>query len=206
MPGKQDKPLWQSGRSSTVWNWVGCLGDSITFGARSSLGYPEYLSRTLREETGMLWPCVNLGVNSETTLQIMRRADRQLREFPDVEIWCLCAGMNDCRELTPLRIWEETYRQLLERFVTLRKKVFVATMPPIVPGRGHLPYRKESREHWVWMNGTIMNLADTRRTPVVRLDGMVEHEITMADSVHPTDAGSQWIADQFAKKILEEAA
>lgn len=209
MLGEQDKqePLWKAGRNAMVWNWLGCLGDSITFGARSGLGYPEYLSQVLRSKTGMLWPTVNLGVNGETTLQIMRRADHQLREFSDVDIWCLCAGMNDCRVGTPMPLFLETYRQLLEKFKVTGKRLFVGTMPKIVAGRGHLPYSKKSQEVWVEANEGIRKLVKEMGFPLVELaEAEALGPVEMADSVHPNDGGCYALAQLFADAILTEAA
>lgn len=170
------------------------------------MGYPEYLSRILREKTGMLWPAVNCGVNGETTLQILRRADRQLREFTDVEIWCLCAGMNDCRVGTSVEIFRETYRQLLERFLVMGKKLFVATMPEISRDRGHLPYTKESVKLWGPLTDATVELTKEFGYPLVDLMNMPEDETMMADSVHPTDKGCFWVAAQFAKAIMKAGA
>jgi lysophospholipase L1-like esterase len=54
------------------WETLLCLGDSITIGARSYLGYPDYAADYLKQKTNKNWLAVNYAVSGYTTIQLAR--------------------------------------------------------------------------------------------------------------------------------------
>lgn len=189
-----------------------CIGDSQTFGARSSAGYPEYLSDVLwnRCKKQVDWICVNAGVNGETVLEIMRRADRELRLFEDIFVVCVLAGTNDWRMdvQTDPELFEMLYRQLLIHVLRSPtpmkgKFVFPATLPIPMSGYCTFPHDRKSEEQTHEANIIIRRVVEDvgLRENLVELEDLKSK--FFVDAVHFSDEGCIEVAKCFADRIIE---
>ena len=80
-----------------IWDQMVCYGDSLTTGARSSVGYPEDLAKLMRKDTGKAWLCFNEAVNGETVLELLRRMDQKRHLYTDCQMATLMIGTNDTK-------------------------------------------------------------------------------------------------------------
>lgn len=121
-----------------IYGTVLCLGDSLTFGARSEhgRGYPEELARMLSEELKQEWSCLNHGINGETSIDILRRAFPSIHSFaslPGAKLGCLLAGTNDSKNPDlPVELYKDNMRQIIRIFRRHEIKLLVGTLPPVV--------------------------------------------------------------------------
>lgn len=120
-----------------IYGTVLCLGDSLTFGARSEhiRGYPEELARLLSEKTGQEWSCLNHGVNGETSIDILRRAFPIIHSFsslPGAKLACFMAGTNDSKNPDlPTDLFKDNLRQVIRIFRRHDIKFLMGTLPPV---------------------------------------------------------------------------
>ena len=80
------------------WETLRCYGDSITFGARTYLGYPEYCSQTLQAKTEKLWNTQNIAVSGYTVLDLLRHIDQHplfVSKHNCPEVVTVLIGTND---------------------------------------------------------------------------------------------------------------
>ncbi len=54
------------------WETLMCFGDSITIGARSYCGYPEYTGFSLQKELGNYWNVINHAISGHTAIDLNR--------------------------------------------------------------------------------------------------------------------------------------
>ena len=63
------------------WETLLCLGDSITFGARSYFGYPEIAGNILEEKLSKSWNIINHSTNGFTTIDLIRSLNPVLTNY-----------------------------------------------------------------------------------------------------------------------------
>jgi lysophospholipase L1-like esterase len=120
-----------------IYGTVLCLGDSLTFGARSEFvrGYPEELARMLSEHLSQEWTCLNHGINGETSIDILRRSFPVIQSFsslPGAKLACLMAGINDSKKPDlPIELYKDNLRQIIRIFRRHDIKLLVGTLPPV---------------------------------------------------------------------------
>lgn len=184
-----------------IFEQVICLGDSLTFGARSKAGWPEYMAQYLREKTGRVYVAINEGVSGETVLQLLRRSDHKLFHFKDVMMATLLIGTNDTKPMidTPPDLFEELYRQVVDRLLIRKMVVFCGTIPDQM-GEVCLPYDKSSIERLKVFNERIEKVCTERKVHLVKLNGFDADDYS--DSLHFSDKGSIRVAHVFGDAIL----
>ena len=98
-----------------IWNQILCLGDSLTYGARDRYGrsYPAELGKVLTDKTGEFYICHNYGINGETSSDLLRRSWGIIKGNKDCKIMLLWIGTNDTKVPTPLDIYEDNLKQII---------------------------------------------------------------------------------------------
>jgi len=178
---------------------VSCIGDSITIGSRTKLGYPELMALTLSQRTQLHWFPRLFAENGRTTLWVARNVDRWMTVAFNTAVWTLLIGTNDCRgnTLTDETTFELLFSQIVARFEVENLPLVIGTIPPIVHGRGHLPYTEASVDKAKELNSII------RTMPYGKIVELSDLEPALfVDSVHPNLDGCKQIALRFAEAIV----
>lgn len=185
-----------------LWDAVLCFGDSLTEGTRSHAGYPEYLSRYLRGKTGKIWICVNRGIRQQRTIDLLRRLDAELRMYNDIFVSTLLIGTNDLKinSLTEPSLFEELYRQVLERLYCKGHVVFVATIPDI-KYLSCFPFGSDGRNAVKRYNEIIKKLCKEFKFFLIDLSDLPDE--CYADGLHFNELGCQKVAAMFGEAILK---
>ena len=185
-----------------------CLGDSLTRGARATVGYPERLAALMSRRTGVEWATLNRGVSGETTWQVLDRTPAAVGQLAGMAgaKWCvLLAGTNDSKPGGPgLDDWELLYRQVVHWPRRHKIPTALCTFPDVRPGV--MPsYDARSREFLRLASQRVRDLVDEfavdNPTRCVELAELPEH--MLCDGVHLTPDGYAWVADRVAAVLTE---
>lgn len=179
-----------------IWNEIVCLGDSLTYGARDRYGrsYPAELGRILSELTGEFYICHNYGINGETSSDLLRRSWGILKSNQSAKICLLMIGTNDTKIPTPVNIYEDNLRQIVNSIKANGKLPIVATLPALE----FSPYYMFNRDYIDVYNKSILKLSKEMNFLVCSMSGLKEHLI---DGVHFTHEGYKEVANKWAEKI-----
>jgi lysophospholipase L1-like esterase len=183
-----------------------CLGDSLTFGARSEFvrGYPEELGRMLSNYLMQDWTCLNHGINGETSIDILRRAFPAVQSFaalPGAKLACLMAGTNDSKnpEL-PVDLYADNMCQIIRIFRRHSIKLLVGTLPP-VKGNAMPCFDSNQSNQWIQKaNIAIQDLVNENNLIPVDFSDM---EGYLIDGVHFGYDGYKEMARRWFEKIKE---
>ena len=187
-----------------IYGTILCLGDSLTFGARSEhlRGYPEELARLMSDHYAQAWSCLNRGVNGEKSIDVLRRAFPAVREvasLPGAKWGCLLAGTNDSKDPTcPLDLYEDNLRQIVRMFKRFDVRLLIGTLPPV---KGNCMPCFDSERSNAWIDGAnerITSLAASSGVPVVDFTDMEPH---LVDGVHFGHAGYLEMAQRWFDRI-----
>jgi lysophospholipase L1-like esterase len=189
-----------------IWNKVVCVGDSITFGARTYVGYPEYLSVELEKLTGIFFDVINEGISGERLIDVIRRLPKIFCRYQKVGCYCVIVGTNDVKERTDVKVFEMLYRQMIMKFMIQNTFLVVGEIPRIVRGKGWLPYGFWAMEHRKKLNDVIRKVVNEIKSDKVRLVSFDDlSDDCFVDSVHLSDKGCREMAKIVAKAIYELA-
>ena len=185
------------------WETILCLGDSITIGSRSYLGYPEYCSAELAEETTKSWNVVNCAVSGFTVIDLVRHVDLNWTNIKDQEplLASIMIGTNDLKSKTPIEEFEIAYTLLVlkTKLLTGSKHIILNKIPLLQSGV-MLPYNLEMNETVHSYNEFIEQLAQKED---LILNSMPESNDLFLDGVHLNDVGSKIWGKKLANRILE---
>ena len=182
-----------------------CLGDSMTFGARSPIGYPEYLG-PMMSRSNVEWVALNRGISGQTTRQILDRAPaavQQLNSFSGPK-WCVVmAGTNDSKGRgLPLHEWEMLYRQILHWPLRFGIPLALCTYPSV--DHKMMPDFSATSNKWLSeASSRVRNIVDEleqkNTVSLVELEGFpVEY---LCDGVHLNKGGYLEMANRVATSI-----
>ena len=180
-----------------IWNEIVCLGDSLTYGARDKYGrsYPAELGSMLSKETGEFYICHNYGVNGETSSDLLRRSWHQIKSNPGAKIALLMIGTNDTKKPTPLDIYEDNLRQIINSIKANGKTPIVASLPDLK----FSPYYIFNRDYISKYNSVILKLSREMNFLVADMSGLDSYLI---DGVHFTHEGYKEVAKRWFNTIL----
>jgi lysophospholipase L1-like esterase len=180
-----------------IWNQILCLGDSLTYGARDRYGrsYPAELGKVLTEKTNEFYICHNYGINGETSSDLLRRSWNIIKSNKECKIMTLLIGTNDTKTPTPIDIYEDNLRQIINSGKAHGMNVIVGTVPEL----GFSPFYLNNKEYTEKYTNVVLSLSKKLGFKVCDLSGLEKHLI---DGVHYTHEGYNEIANRFAKVIL----
>ena len=186
-----------------IYGTVLCLGDSLTYGARSEYqrGYPEELARLLSAHFGQEWTCINAGISGETSTDILRRCFGEVRgvaALPGAKYGILVAGTNDSKNPNyPVELYEDNMRQMVRIFRRFGINLFLGTLPPVQPTP--MPCFSAASNDWLKQaNNAIAGFAQNGQVTCVDLRDM---EPYLIDGVHFGYEGYLEMARRFFKAI-----
>jgi lysophospholipase L1-like esterase len=183
------------------WETLLCLGDSITIGARSYLGYPDYAADFLKQKTNKQWLAVNYAVSGYTTIQLARHIVSNYDSLLELKplLTTILIGTNDVKIGTDLELYKIALNQtiLLAKLLTLNKNVILFKIPQL--GKGVMyPYTIDMNQSIDTFNIVIEELAHEHNCQLVTLPIQDEDYY---DGVHLTENGSKKVAQFLADFI-----
>jgi lysophospholipase L1-like esterase len=186
------------------WETLLCLGDSITIGARSYLGYPDYAADYLKQKTNKNWLAVNYAVSGYTTIQLARHMVTNYDSLEALKplLTTILIGTNDVKAGTNLELYKIALDQtiLLAKLLTLNKNVVLIKIPQL--GKGVMyPYNYEMNERVAAFNIAIEEKAHEHNCKLIDLQ---ISDDDYYDGVHLHENGSQKAAQNLSDYICKE--
>lgn len=186
----------------TNWETLLCLGDSITIGARSYLGYPDHCAAFLSKRTGRSWNVMNHAVNGFRVIDLARELDLR---WPAIKacapsICTIMIGTNDLKGPTSSNDFAIAYTALVlkARLLMGNLHVMLFEIPPLGEDM-MLPYRSDMLEPLATFNGIIRRIAEEQNVYLQRMEVEPDHYF---DGVHLSMRGAEHWGEQLSEKIL----
>jgi lysophospholipase L1-like esterase len=186
------------------WETILCLGDSITIGSRSYLGYPEYCGHFLSVKTKKSWNVINHATAGFTTIDLARSIDKNLAHLKThkPEIITILIGTNDVKINTSPADFKIALEQLIikAKLIVGNHNIVVIHIPLLMDGV-MLPYKIGMNKTVEEYNGII--------NEVVNKEMIIPTQITMLphhsyDGVHLNNEGSQHWGEELSKLIIAQ--
>ncbi len=189
---------------SMNWETLICFGDSITAGARSYLGYPEYTGNVLSGKLNKEWNIINYSANGLTTIGLVRSINEKfssLKSF-DASMISVLIGTNDLKENIPEEEFAIAYAQLVVKLrLVCRNNHIVLIKIPQFPAGIMYPYHLNMNEQLTRFNKVIESIAQKHQLKLLAFELSADQ---FYDGVHLNEAGSRNCGSQLAKFILED--
>jgi len=184
------------------WETILFLGDSITFGARSYLGFPEYCAAALESATNKNWNVINLSKSGYTTIDLHRHLDNIGFTFHSCrpEVINIMIGTNDLKGPTSLTDFEIAYNALIVKIKATHPNSFliINEIPKLLPGV-RLPYKTSMNETVLAFNSIINKIATMMEIDILKFNF---EDSFMFDGVHLNSTGSKKIGELLAQKLI----
>lgn len=182
-----------------LWEYVLCLGDSLTYGARDEFGrgYPAELADILREKTGRVWICLNEGVNGQTSSDVLRRATRLIPGQQGVNIITLLVGTNDTKVPIPEDVYRANLCQIIEIARVFGRHIILGSLPEL---KSNPWYDQKNASYLGKYNSVVRELAESHSLRVADFAGMGE---LLVDGVHFDNHGYKEMARRWADQIVQ---
>ena len=184
------------------WETLLCLGDSITIGARSYLGYPEYCGNFLNDKTNKHWNVINHSVSGFTAIDLVRYIDSNWSNLKDLapEVISIMIGTNDLKIKTTTEDFEIAYRQLIikSKLLVNSNNIIIHKIPLLQKGV-MLPYNLKMNILIENYNNTIKKIAESED---LILNDMDSHSEYFYDGVHLNSKGSEAWGKTLSEIIL----
>lgn len=186
------------------WETFLCIGDSITIGARSYLGYPDYLVDYLQKSTPSKWNLINHAVSGYRCIDISRELTANFSNIKNQNpsIATILIGTNDVKTGTSVELYRIAYEQLIvtTKLLVPYNHVYLITIPQLGKGIKY-PYKYAMNDLLPSYNAVIRELAAKYSLQVIDL------KLTpncLFDGVHLNEKGSQCVGAQISKVILKD--
>jgi len=184
------------------WETLLCIGDSITYGARSYAGYPEYAGRELEKRLSKQWNVINESVSGFTTIDLCRQLSGNYSNLKGQapSIITIMTGTNDVKLGIDVDKYAMAYSQLITKAKIITKNVILLKLPHFSKGVMY-PYTFEMNSNIDAYNIEVEQLAKKHS---VRCHEFDFKDSFFFDGVHLNEEGSESIALQLANLILSD--
>ncbi len=186
------------------WETLMCLGDSITIGARSYCGYPEYAGNLLEKELGNHWNVINHSVSGYTAMDLNRYIAVNFRNLSyfNPSIVTVLVGTNDIKGNTSAENYEIAYNQILikAKLLAMKKNVLIIKIP-YFPPKIMYPYNYSMNEK-IGEYNELLELMAARHN--LRITEFILSDEDFFDGVHLNEQGSKNVGAQLSKFILAD--
>jgi lysophospholipase L1-like esterase len=184
------------------WETILCVGDSITIGSRSYLGYPEYCGDFLSKHTHKSWNVVNHAVAGYTTIDLARSIDKNFFNLKSIkpDIATILIGTNDLKSNTSLPIFRAAYEQVVTKVQLIigNANIILLEIPTLMDGV-MLPYNVGMNQTLAGYNAIIKDMAHTKGL----IYAQMQYDASFFyDGVHLNESGSEHFGKQIADNIL----
>lgn len=186
------------------WETLLCLGDSITIGARSYCGYPEYTGSALEKEIGNRWNVINHATSGFTAMDLHRSITNNFSNLKQFEpgIVTLLIGTNDVKKNTSVEDFTIAYNLVVMKAMMLAvNRNLVLVKIPYFPKNIAYPYNYNMNERVARFNEVIDEIAKSYGARTIEFD-ITEEDLF--DGVHLNTAGSRNAGCQLCSFILKD--
>ena len=178
-----------------------CWGDSQTYGARTYGCYPLYLVRILNGETRYTWNAISICKNGYTARDLWFRVGQHLMTMNDTKQACVLVGANDVGNSTPIDLFAEYYRQILDALTIAQFRVVHCGEIPRIMADGHPYFARDCELRRAEYNAAVEEVVS--RVPIARLVRFPAlGEEHLVDPVHFSEHGNLAIARAFATSVM----
>ena len=186
------------------WETYIAFGDSITIGARTYLGYPEFAGAILEDDLSKEWNVVNCAVSGYTAIELSRHIDNNYCNLIKhrSSITTILIGTNDAKSGTSQKNFEIALNQILikSKLLTENSNVVLLMIPELKKGVMY-PYNIEMNSKITELNQSIEKLAKKHEVKILSLK--VEKD-DFFDGVHLSELGVENFGKQVSSFILSE--
>lgn len=177
-----------------------CWGDSQTFGARTYGCYPLYLIRILNSETRYTWNALSICKNGYTARDLWFRLGLDLLTMNDTKQACILVGANDVGNGTPIDLFAEYYRQILDALTIAQFRIVHCGEIPRILADGHPYFPKDCELRRPEYNSALEEaVSRVSIARFVRFPALEESHLV--DPVHFSEQGNLAIAQAFATSV-----
>ena len=189
---------------SMNWETYIALGDSITFGARTYLGYPELVGSMLSTRLSKQWNVINCAVSGFKAIDLARHMDKHfmsLKEM-DASITSILIGTNDIKAQTTVSDFRIALDQVIlkAKLITQSNNVIILAIPRFHEGIAY-PYSIGMNEMVAAYNAEIGFLSTRHNIRMLTLDHKKEDFL---DGVHLNSYGITAFSSQISRYILQD--
>jgi lysophospholipase L1-like esterase len=182
---------------------IACWGDSQTSGARSYGCYPLHLAQILNAKTRYRWRVLNFSTNGDRARELWFRLARELPSLDDVHQACVLIGANDVGNHSPVELFEEYYKQVLDALTIAGIRVVHCGEIPPIGADGHSFFARDTAalrdDYNAALERAVKECSIARLVRFSDLDAK-EH---FCDPVHFNEEGNRRVAHDFARHIAE---
>lgn len=186
------------------WETLLSFGDSITFGARSYLGYPEICGDMLGKKLDKSWHVINHSTNGFTTADLLRSVNPMLNNYKGCypSLITVMIGTNDIKSNTHKEDFIMAYRQLIikMKLMAVNSNIILLKIPRLTQ-KVFYPYNYSMNEGIVEFNDAIDVLC---KEYSLRSFAFTFEDDDFFDGVHLNKKGSETAAKQLAGLILKD--
>lgn len=186
------------------WETLIAFGDSITYGARSYLGYPEICGYLLEKSLDKNWHIINHAKNGFTTIDLVRSITYEMtnykENFPSLIIAMI--GTNDVKLGTRGKDFEIAYKQLIVKMklLSVGSNIILLKIPRFTK-KVFYPYNFSMNEKVKSFNIMIDEMASHYD---LRTYEFTFEDDDYFDGVHLNNKGSETAANQLSEYILKD--
>jgi len=182
------------------WETLLCLGDSITIGARSYMGYPEYAGFELEQRLSKHWNVINKSKSGLKTIDLCRMMDEDYQNLKAQapSIITILTGTNDVKSNVSAENFNIAYSQLITKARLISPNIVLIKIPVFTKGIMY-PYTYEMNDVIALFNDIIVELAKKNNIRILDFDWQ---EDWLYDGVHLNEKGSKSIGIALADYIL----
>lgn len=186
------------------WETLLSFGDSITFGARSYLGYPEITGAMLGQKLDKQWHVINHSTNGFTTIDLVRSINTEYLNYKSSypSLITVMIGTNDIKNKVPADDFEIAYEQLIIKIklLAVNNNIMLFTIPPLTQ-KVFYPYHYDMNERIVEFNALIKKLGNKYKVRVLSFN---YNDDDFFDGVHFNNEGCRSVAKQLVDFILKD--
>lgn len=186
------------------WETLMCFGDSITIGARSYCGYPEYAGSILEKEIGNYWNVINHAVSGYTAIDLHRYISTHFSNLISFtpSIVTVLVGTNDIKNGTSAENFKIAYNQILikAKLLAMKSNVVLISVPHF-PQKVMYPYNFEMNKTVINFNEIIDSISVRHNLRVLKFN---ISEGDLFDGVHFNEQGSRKAGMQLAEFIFND--
>lgn len=186
------------------WETILAFGDSITFGARSYLGYPEICGDILAKKLNKKWHVINHSTNGHTTMDLIRSINPMLDNYKNAypSLITVMIGTNDIKTHVTLDDFRVAYNQLIIKLklLSIGKNVLLLKIPRFT-NQVFYPYNYTMNEQVNTFNNCIEELAQENN---LRCLDFKLNDDDFFDGVHLNSKGCHTVANQLSTFILKD--
>jgi len=186
------------------WETLLAFGDSITYGARSYIGYPEICGDILGVKLDKKWHVINHATNGFTTMDLIRSINPMLDNYKNSypSIITVMIGTNDIKTHVSINDFRIAYNQLIIklRLLSIGNNVLLLKIPRFTQ-KVFYPYNYSMNEQVNEFNSCIEQLAIENN---LRSFDCNLADDDFFDGVHLNSKGCLTVAHQLSSYILKD--